>query len=74
MVKPNVSAALILDKRSTKKDGTSPVKVRIIFNRTNKKLYSIGHDATDDDWFYHFDLVLFTCPTICPTKVVIKSK
>ena len=50
MINSNVSAALILDKRSTKKDGTSPVKVRIIFNRTNKKLYSIGHDATDDDW------------------------
>ncbi len=49
MVTSSATASLILDKRSQKKDGTIPVKLRVLFQR-NKQLYGLNIAVSETDW------------------------
>lgn len=44
-----VTIAVIPDKRSQKKDGTHPIKLRVIYNRETR-YFSTGLSVTPEDW------------------------
>ena len=48
-MKVNVTTAMVLDTRRSKKDGTFPVKLRVTFERS-QKYYATGVSLTKDDY------------------------
>jgi len=49
MVRENTTASIVLDKRTKKKNGTYPVKLRITHNRDSRK-YNTGYSLTETDF------------------------
>jgi integrase len=58
-----ISVKIVLDKRSQKKDGTYPLKLRIVHNRQTYHL-ALGHSFSSKDWDGFSQQVKPSCKTL----------
>ena len=58
-----VSVKIILDNRRQQKDGTSPLKLRIVLNRQTYHVF-LGHRVIPKDWDENGQKIKSSCKTI----------
>ncbi|MEN0047330.1 MAG: site-specific integrase [Bacteroidota bacterium] len=58
-----ITVKVVLDNRSVKKDGTSPLKLRLLYNRKSNQL-SLGYAILSKDWDAKRERIKSSCNTI----------
>lgn len=58
-----ITVKIILDKRSVKKDGTSPLKLRLLYNRKSNQV-SLGYSILSKDWDAKKERIKSSCQSV----------